>query len=65
MRANNRLQLHQNFEVTEENLHKMMTFKLFEYENYCKTCMEYLNPNGHYRAYKVLEMLNSYEARNG
>lgn len=52
------------FDVTEENLHKMMTYRLFEYESYCKTCTEHLNPNGHYRAYKVLEMLNEYESRN-
>lgn len=52
------------FDVTEENLHKMMKYELFEYENYCKTCVEYMNPNGHYRAYKVLEMLNEYGGRN-
>ena len=53
-----------HFSVTEENLHKMMTFKLFKYEKYCETCTEHLGQRGHYRAYKVLEMLNEYESRN-
>ena len=28
------------FEITQENVDKMMNFQLFKYENYCKTCME-------------------------
>jgi organic radical activating enzyme len=52
------------FDVTSENLNKMMTFKLFDYENYCIKCTEYINPRGHYRIANVLEMLNEYEMRN-
>tara|TARA_B110000908_G_C10210861_1_gene430156 strand:+ start:346 stop:1071 length:726 start_codon:yes stop_codon:yes gene_type:complete len=52
------------FDVTSENLSKMMTFKLFDYENYCVKCTEYMNPRGHYRVANVLEMLNEYEMRN-
>ena len=54
-----------HFDVTEDNLHKMMTFKLFKYEKYCVNCTEHLGATGHYRAVKVLEMLNEYETRNG
>lgn len=54
-----------HFDVTEENLHKMMKFELFEYEDYCVSCTEHISQRGHYRANKILEMLNEYEVRNG
>ena len=32
------------FDVTKENIHRMMTYDLFEFEPYCKTCTEQLQP---------------------
>jgi len=46
------------FELTKENIDKMMTFKLFKYENYCKTCTEYVNPQGHFSLKKYGNILN-------
>jgi len=46
------------FELTKENIDKMMTFKLFKYENYCKTCTEYVNPQGHFSLRKYGNILN-------
>jgi hypothetical protein len=31
------------FEITHENINKMMNFELFEFENYCKKCTEVIN----------------------
>nr|ADD96047.1 hypothetical protein [uncultured organism MedDCM-OCT-S04-C375] len=36
------------FDITQENIDKMMNFRLFKYENYCKTCMEWVEPKGHF-----------------
>ena len=36
--ANNAI-VSKNFEITQENIDKMMNFRLFKYENYCKTCI--------------------------
>ena len=32
------------FDVTKENIHRMMTYDLFEFEDYCKTCTEQIRP---------------------
>lgn len=46
------------FEITQENIDKMMNFRLFKYENYCKTCTEYVQPKGHFNIKKYASILN-------
>jgi organic radical activating enzyme len=55
--ANNAI-LSKNFELTQENVDKMMNFRLFKYENYCKTCTEYVQPKGHFPLKKYASILN-------
>ena len=45
------------FEITQENIDKMMNFRLFKYENYCKGCMEYVQPKGHFPLKKYASIL--------
>lgn len=47
------------FDITKENVDKMMNFNLFEYEDYCRTCTEYISPYNNIRAVKILDMLNN------
>ena len=46
------------FDITQENIDKMMNFRLFKYENYCKTCMEWVEPKGHFPLSKYEAILN-------
>lgn len=46
------------FEITRDNIKKMMNFDLFEYEEYCKKCTEFISPFGHYRATQMINILN-------
>jgi len=46
------------FDVTQDNIDKMMNFRLFKYENYCKTCMEWVEPKGHFPLSKYASVLN-------
>jgi len=55
--ANNAI-VSKNFEITQENIDKMMNFRLFKYENYCKTCMEWVEPKGHFPLSKYASVLN-------
>ena len=45
------------FDVTQDNIDKMMNFRLFKYENYCKTCMEWVEPKGHFPISKYASVL--------
>ena len=54
----NNIELSKNFEITQENIDKMMNFRLFKYEKYCKGCMEYVNPKGHFPLKKYASILN-------
>ena len=54
----NNTELSKNFEITQENIDKMMNFRLFKYEKYCKGCMEYVNPKGHFPLKKYASILN-------
>lgn len=54
----NNLIVSKNFEITQENIDKMMNFRLFKYENYCKTCMEWVEPKGHFPLSKYEAVLN-------
>ena len=56
--ANNPI-VSRNFEITQENIDKMMNFRLFKYENYCKTCMEWVEPKGHFPMRKYARLLNA------
>lgn len=46
------------FEITQDNIDKMMNFRLFKYENYCKNCMEWVQPKGHFPISKYASVLN-------
>ena len=54
----NNTELSKTFELTQENIDKMMNFQLFKYENYCKTCTEWVQPKGHFPMRKYAEVLN-------
>ena len=56
--ANNN-ELSRAFELTQENVDKMMNFRLFKYENYCKTCTEWVQPKGHFPMRKYARLLNA------
>ena len=45
------------FDITQDNVDKMMNFRLFKYENYCKTCMEWVEPKGHFPVSKYASVL--------
>ena len=55
--ANNN-ELSRAFDLTQENIDKMMNFRLFKYENYCKTCTEWVQPKGHFPMRKYARLLN-------
>ena len=54
----NNSELSKTFELTKENIDKMMNFRLFKYENYCKTCTEWVQPKGHFPMRKYAKLLN-------
>ena len=54
----NNIELSKTFELTKENIDKMMNFQLFKYENYCKTCTEWVQPKGHFPITKYAKVLN-------
>ena len=56
--ANNK-ELSKTFDLTKENIDKMMNFRLFKYENYCKTCTEWVQPKGHFPMRKYARLLNA------
>ena len=58
--ANNN-ELSRLFELTKENIDKMMNFKLFKYESYCKTCTEWVPPKGHFPMRKYAKVLTESE----
>ena len=37
----------------------MMNFRLFKYENYCKTCTEFVPPKGHFPMRKYSKVLTN------
>ena len=45
------------FDVTEENISKMMTYNLFEFENYCKTCMDIIPKRPKERKLEILHKI--------
>ena len=49
------------FEMTKENIDKMMNFQLFKYESYCKTCTEWVQPKGHFPMRKYAKLLTESE----
>ena len=54
----NNTELSKTFELTQENIDKMMNFQLFKYENYCKTCTEWVQPKGHFPMRKYAKVIN-------
>jgi len=53
----NNTELSKTFELNQENIDKMMNFGLFKYENYCKTCTEWVQPKGHFPMRKYAKLL--------
>ena len=54
--ANNN-ELSKTFDLTKENIDKMMNFRLFKYENYCKTCTEWNNTKRSFLYEKVCKVI--------
>ena len=54
----NNSELSKTFDLTQENIDKMMNFRLFKYENYCKTCTEWVQPKGHFPMSKYARLIN-------
>jgi len=54
----NNTELSKTFDLTQENIDKMMNFRLFKYENYCKTCTEWVQPKGHFPMRKYARLIN-------
>lgn len=45
------------FDVTKENIDKMMNFDLFQFESYCKICMDIIPPRPAKRRLEILEKI--------
>jgi organic radical activating enzyme len=45
------------FNVTKENVDKMFSFELFQFESYCKTCMDIIPPRPMQRRLTILEKI--------
>ena len=45
------------FDVTKENIDKMMNYELFEFEEYCTRCMDIIPPRPAERKLEILEKL--------
>jgi organic radical activating enzyme len=45
------------FEITKENINKMMNFDLFQYESYCKSCMDIIPKRPNWQRVKILEKI--------
>ena len=45
------------FDVTKENIDKMMNFELFEFENYCENCYDIIPQRPKHRKEKILKQL--------
>ena len=56
--AANNTELSKTFPLTKNNIDDMMNFRLFKYENYCKTCTEWVQPKGHFPMRKYAKVLN-------
>ena len=52
----NNSELSRTFDLTQDNIDKMMNWRLFKYENYCKTCTEFIPPKGTFSNEKVCEV---------
>jgi organic radical activating enzyme len=50
----NNSELSRTFDLTQDNIDKMMNWRLFKYENYCKTCTEFIPPKGHFEWKKYM-----------
>ena len=49
------------FEVTKENIDKMMNYKLFEFEKYCETCLDIIPKRPAAQRTHVIEILKAEE----
>jgi len=43
------------FDVTKENIDKMMNYELFEFEDYCKNCYEYIEDRPKDQILRIME----------
>lgn len=46
------------FDITRENVDKMMNFELFEFENYCRTCTDLIPKRPDWQILKILEKMD-------
>ena len=53
----NNTELSKTFDLTQENVDKMVKFQLFKYESYCVTCTEWQQPKGHFPMGKYARLL--------
>jgi hypothetical protein len=47
------------FDVTRENIDKMMNYELFEFEKYCGTCMDIIPKRPEKRRNEILQIIES------
>jgi len=45
------------FDITQDNVDKMMSYDLFKYEEYCKTCMDVISPRAWHTQEEILNIL--------
>ena len=45
------------FDVTKENIEKMMNYELFEFEEYCTRCMDIIIPKAKMRRDEIVGIL--------
>ena len=45
------------FDVTKENIDKMMNYKLFEYENYCRSCLDIIPKRPAAQRERILDII--------
>ena len=57
----NNTELSRAFPLTQKNVDDMMNFRLFKYENYCKTCTEFVQPKGHFPMRKYAKVITESE----
>ena len=50
------------FDVTKENINKMMNYELFEFEDYCVNCYDIIPPRPQMRREQILKQLKKEEA---
>lgn len=45
------------FEITKDNIDKMMNYKLFQFEDYCRTCFDHISPRPTEMRNKIIQII--------